>query len=43
MVIAEDNGLVELKDISLSPDPPKPGGTLEVTASGYVKEVLEVN
>jgi hypothetical protein len=39
---AGEDGLVELRDISLSPDPPTPGKTLEVTASGYVKETLEV-
>lgn len=34
--------LIELQDISISPDPPKPGEDLEVTVKGHVKERLEV-
>lgn len=34
--------LVEVKSIQLSPDPPVPGQDLTVTASGYVKDTIEV-
>jgi hypothetical protein len=34
--------LIELREITIKPDPPKPGEDLEVTAKGYVKETLEV-
>jgi hypothetical protein len=34
--------LVEVKSIRLSPDPPVPGQDLTVTASGYVKDTIEV-
>ncbi|KIM24149.1 hypothetical protein M408DRAFT_244127 [Serendipita vermifera MAFF 305830] len=33
--------LIELQDITISPDPPKPGQDLEVTVKGRVKERLE--
>ena len=34
--------LIEVKSIKLSPDPPVPGQDLTVTASGYVKDTIEV-
>ena len=34
--------LIEVKSIELSPDPPVPGQDLTVTASGYVKDTIEV-
>ncbi|KAF8591937.1 hypothetical protein K439DRAFT_615359 [Ramaria rubella] len=33
--------VVEIKSLSLSPDPPKPGVNLTVTASGYVSSTIE--
>lgn len=40
--LGTDDYLIELKEISIKPDPPKPGEDLEVTAKGYVKQTLEV-
>ena len=40
--VASPDGLVELQDISLDPDPPKAGESLAVTGEGNVKATLEV-
>jgi hypothetical protein len=34
--------IIELQSISISPEPPKPGQDLEITAKGRVKQTLEV-
>ncbi|CAG8757466.1 15794_t:CDS:2, partial [Acaulospora colombiana] len=36
-----EEDIVEVESISISPDPPKPGEDLEITASGKVKQTLE--
>ncbi|KAF8323417.1 hypothetical protein DL93DRAFT_696760 [Clavulina sp. PMI_390] len=37
----DEQDLVDVKSIQLSPDPPKPGSDLTVTASGFVKDTIE--
>lgn len=39
----EETDAVEVKSIEVSPDPPKPGQNLTVTASGIVKSRIEVS
>jgi hypothetical protein len=34
--------VIEIKSLAISPDPPKPGDELTVTASGYVSRTIEV-
>jgi hypothetical protein len=41
-LIGTADDLIEVKEISIKPDPPKPGEDLEITAKGYVKQTLEV-
>jgi len=41
-LLGNDNYLIDVKEITIKPDPPKPGEDLEVTAKGYVKQTLEV-
>ncbi|PVF94518.1 hypothetical protein CPB86DRAFT_713134 [Serendipita vermifera] len=36
-----EEDIVEVESISISPDPPKPGEDLEITAKGKVKQTLE--
>lgn len=42
LILGSPDDIVELESIEISPDPPKPGQALEVTAKGYVKETIEV-
>jgi hypothetical protein len=41
-LLGGDDDFIELKEITIKPDPPKPGEDLEVTAKGYVRQTLEV-
>ena len=38
----DETFLVDLKDIQVKPDPPKPGENMTVTVTGHVKQVIEV-
>lgn len=42
LFLAPPSSSIEIKSITLSPDPPKPGEKLTVTVDGLVLETLEV-
>jgi hypothetical protein len=42
LLSGSENDIVEIKSISVSPDPPKPGQNLTVNVVAYAHEVVEV-